>query len=1054
MTAAHWYTSLRAIRSLGSEADRPGSLAGLHDARREHLGQFFTPDDISALLWKIVSPAMQKALSYDDGGKIALLDNSIGSGRLMQFADHQQHIIGGCDIHKETVEQVASVMDTAGFECNVVHSGMHECSPSGYNVALINPPFSVHLEAPTIKPYPCTAFGKFGPNTSAMSHAYAVHQALDAAEIVAAVLPATYAEELKQDESVKDRLHAIIHLPKGSFREENTEVDVAVAVFSVNGRYMPNCVTVRMNRMDDDLPDLDLQCSTNKSRKPKINAAGMDEDIGPSITLPVTGDATVRVVHDGRHIHLKFNCGLTQAKVMNAVLGEDARCYNSHGEAYHRYPKGVKFTGQGRFDIEVHLMQDDPLQSFEQFLAMLSSAGGDVDLDAGLWNYLKKRTRAKPKLATPLRHSVWMPFDDGHDVLYGLARNTHMANKGVWGSPVIKAGDRIQFERVGANYQYELKGQRFEINADDLNVRFQMEAATGTGSEDGWKVIHEGRLAAFPEDAHALKKRMTALGIDQWLGWEKGTIDYQLADLLELYVAPRGAITAWTMGLGKARLAAALCVMSQCKHNLITVEAHLVDEMETELKGLPFEGLWQVIRKPEDLNNLRLINVISYERLRATMGGGNHRRTYAKALRRRIGTLVADEGHLLRKQDTLQSRALWQLSPKRRFILTGTPVANYVRDTLALMAYVSGDGTAHQPYGLRRAYMEPRLVNSMAYADRGIDRFREDFVTLEWVTNEFSENMEEGGKREIPKIANLDKYRKTVGTHIKRRLTGEPDVRKFVRIPKPKETVTTIPWDNGHLAYYLKVADEFRGWYTDQAKKNGKSGKQINMIALLARIQAVDFACNLPQRGVANAGSYSALTSKQAYAINRLEQLAAEGHKTIFYAKNPQTLELIHRHLNDRGVDSMVFHGGLDMKKRTRELNQRFRFGDCPNLLASLGVTQTGLNLWQADRAVFYNRAWDAKTEDQAGARLLRPQQTRDVEFEYIHLEGGIDEYQAQMVAHKKDSTNAGIDWATPELDTADFLHIDTLLGRFCRDLETMHGIQTGKLRDYVAMAA
>jgi hypothetical protein len=38
---------------------------------------------------------------------------------------------------------------------------------------------------------------------------------------------------------------------------------------------------------------------------------------------------------------------------------------------------------------------------------------------------------------------------------------------------------------------------------------------------------------------------------------------------------------------------------------------------------------------------------------------------------------------------------------------------------------------------------------------------------------------------------------------------------------------------------------------------------------------------------------------------------------------------------------------------------------------------------------------------------------------------GSIDVYQDQMVAHKRDAMEAGLDWATPELEDEAFLHMD-----------------------------
>src|SRR5207249_1071221 len=118
------------------------------------------------------------------------------------------------------------------------------------------------------------------------------------------------------------------------------------------------------------------------------------------------------------------------------------------------------------------------------------------------------------------------------------------------------------------------------------------------------------------------------------------------------------------------------------------------------------------------------------------------------------------------------------LAARRRILLTGTPLANYPRDLLPLIAWVYGDGTAWQRYGLHRAFLEDNHRQSVSHAVRGIDQFRADCSTFEWITNEFAEEMQNGAKREIPKIADLAKYRRIVAPLIKRRVAQEPDVMK------------------------------------------------------------------------------------------------------------------------------------------------------------------------------------------------------------------------------------------------------------------------------------
>ena len=1029
----NWYSSLATVASLGSQADRPGSLAGLAAARREHLSQFFTPEAVTQYIWALVSPAIDRI--SDLGYCVSILDNSVGTGRMLRYADPSKHALYGIDVHRESIDALAETAEAAGFSGQFVCCPMEEAHPRHFHLALLNPPFSISLSSPSMEPYDCTHWGKFGPNTSAVSHAYAVEQALEAASIVVAVLPTSYAEELASNPSMR-RLCAIIKLPRGVFREEGTDVAVSLAVFESAHR---SCQSISVNSLDEPPPALNLFCEHKRSAS-RIGRIGV-EPTDPVITLPVTGNSIVRIVHDGRWIRLKFSCGLVQAKVMNAIFR--ARV-DPPSELEIRHPKGTRYKGQGVLDLEVHLAQPDPQASFSALLALITETGGLPKVDLGLSQFFARRIRETLRGILPFRHTVFVQAGAAvaSGEIIGKAKNRHLVDKKVWGAPVIAAGQEIIFQStVPGFFQFHLQNKDYTLTSDELAQRFEVTSGRATA---GWKTIHEGVQVAYPQQANTLMRRAQRLGIDQWLSW-----DYQLEDAIELVLKGSG-VAAWTMGLGKARLAAALVLLSECKHGLICVESQLIPEMIRELSGLPIPVTdWQVISKASNLDNLRRINIISYERLRRSADREQPNVSYAKRLRRRIGVLVADEGHLLANAESLQSRALWNLSAKHRYILTGTPSPNYPRDIHPLLAFTGGDGTAAQPWGYRRGFLEQNWRHSMNHARRGIDAFREKFIVVEWSTNEFKEDNRNGAKREIPRLGNVPAYREAIAPFVKRRVTEEPDVTRYVRIPTPTKIVTDIEWDEAHLSYYLTVCEQFAEWYK---KAHVGEGKRINLITLLARIQAVVFAANYPQKDSQYRPSYFQRTSKQRYAVERLAELANEGHKTIFYADSPGLLTLIEQDLRRlHGIDSVLFHGERPIKTRTADLDEQFRFGPCPTLLASIGVTQTGLNIHAADRVVFFNRAWSAKTESQALARVLRPQQQRDVVAEYLHLPGSIDAYMAQMVYMKQDAQNAGLDWATPETEDLDFLHVDTIIGRFAEQFAKDLGVHRFDLRKHLA---
>lgn len=1042
-----WYDALRGIKSRGSQADRPGSLGGLAAARRVHEGQFFTPDAVAALMWRIATPAIERELEKRGPmGRVALLDNSVGSGRLLQFADPAKHAIFGFDVDAGAVAQVGEQALAAGFECEFEHCAMESAKPRGFDVALINPPFSVHLDAPTIQPYACTCYGRYGPNSAAISHAYALAQALEAAYIVVALLPRTFADELLRepvaylDADQSKRMRAKIDLPAGSFREEGTEVQVSIVVFGT-GSY-GHIERIELDSLDAPVSISPALVLYGRGR-PSIGRCDV-KDTGPSITLPVTGERKVRVVRDGRRVGLRFGCGLTEAKVMNAILRERVP---SGRDSQHRYPKDVRFVGQGVFDLEVHLAQDEPVASFRAFVDLIGEAGGEAVVDEGIFGYLKRATRATRRQATPLRHTVFV-----QDGVAGAAnqvearpRRTQVADPKVWGSPVLEPNRTYGFERgEDGNYCMTIAGREIRLKPEDLYERF--EVVTGA-AESGWTVVHQGLIKAFPGVAQGWMARARAARIDEWLSW-----GYQFDDLIELAMKPVGTIAAWDMGLGKARLASALILLHGVRHGLIVTEAGLIDEMVIELKGLPIAAdQWQVITSPHQASALRRINLISYERLRMPVQSDGSkkrmRKTYAGLMRRRAGVAVFDEGDLLSNPNSDQARACAQLSAKKRYVLTATPMANYPRDLAPTLAFAAGDGTAAQPWGWRRGKLEPNWRQSMIGAERGIDAFRDAFVTTQWVTREFEDTMTEGAKREIPRIGNLELYRQMVAPHIKRRIVEEPEVAQWIKIPPETREVVEVPWDHEHLRYYMEVVQEFSDFYL---RSRAEPGKKNNLIAILARIRAVSFASDYPQYGVEGFGAYGKLTSKHRWVLGEIERLTKAGRKTVLYAENPGLIELIGRELSNRGVDVMSFHGKIPVRTRTKDLNTRFRYGPCPNLLATTGVTQKGLNLWQAQEVLMLSRSWSATTEEQAIHRLLRPQQKENVRVRYIHLPGSIDCYKAQLVQFKRDAARAGLDWGTPETEDADFLHLDTVIGRFVDDMVKLHQLADRDLRRWL----
>lgn len=585
----HWYAPLRQLTSLGSRKSKIRNMGDLAAARRVHLSQFFTPDDVAAWMWTFVGHL----------DITSFLDTSIGSARLLQFAEPGKHKLYGVDVHKDTVDEVKRVVSEAGFECEILCSGMENVRPVGIDCSLINPPFSITLESTGLKAEEgFTRMGRLGQDTSAVSDEYSVIQALKASRIVLALLPRSSANAIRagtgcwSSKKVQTRLRGVFDLPASTFKEENANVLTSVIVFGEGASKRP-FVYRTVESFEEPAPDLELlDPQSTKTRQPDLRYQLLDAS-EPSITLPVTGNRTVRIALDGRKVKLRYFCGLTQAMVANAVL--DRQIFSTE---HHRLPTGVRFNGQGKLDMEAYLLQDNPVAAFDEFVESIRAAGGEPIIQPGVYETLTRKVRRHRRAAMALKHTIWTRGASSMASIIGQARRTHNADPTKWLSPVITKDERVEFTREeSGTYRYQKNGKHFSINSDELEASYVME-----GTREGWQIVHEGLIKAYPAEAAQLRKRAIELGIDKWLNW-----DFQMDDLIEATMKPSGCVLAWQQACGKSRLNVAMILLSGVKHGLIVVESRLIDEMLNQIQRIGIElSKVCVIDRPEKLTQLEV----------------------------------------------------------------------------------------------------------------------------------------------------------------------------------------------------------------------------------------------------------------------------------------------------------------------------------------------------------------------------------------------------------------------------------------------------------------
>jgi predicted RNA methylase len=158
------------------ENDR--GLPDMHRRRAANFQQFFTPFPIVHFL--------TKALALDASKNLIVLDNACGIGGMFRYLPDSARL-KGIELEKKAYETAIKLFATANIinDSLIHHIGDLE---GRADVALINPPFSIHIEKENL-PLENAQWGALGPKSSIQSHIAAVEIALRSANLVGAMLP-------------------------------------------------------------------------------------------------------------------------------------------------------------------------------------------------------------------------------------------------------------------------------------------------------------------------------------------------------------------------------------------------------------------------------------------------------------------------------------------------------------------------------------------------------------------------------------------------------------------------------------------------------------------------------------------------------------------------------------------------------------------------------------------------------------------------------------------------------------------------------------------------
>ncbi|HCG56858.1 MULTISPECIES: DEAD/DEAH box helicase [Brevibacterium] len=301
---------------------------------------------------------------------------------------------------------------------------------------------------------------------------------------------------------------------------------------------------------------------------------------------------------------------------------------------------------------------------------------------------------------------------------------------------------------------------------------------------------------------------------------------------------------------------------------------------------------------------------------------------------------VLDEAQFVKNSSSQVHQAATSVNAPFRLALTGTPLENSLRDLWSLFSITA-----------------PGLFPSA-------HRFEEEYV-----------RPIEGGENP----GRMTRLQRRIRPFMLRR---SKDL-VAADLPQKQEQVINVELNSEHRKLYDRVLQKERkkilGFIDSEYDKQRfivfRSLTLLRMLALDPRIVDVE------HEGVAS--------SKLAALMERLEDVVAEGHRSIVFSQFTSFLDKVAEDLDRRGVPYVV----LDGSTRKREtIIDEFRTGAAPVFLISLKAGGFGLNLTEADYVFLMDPWWNPATENQAIDRAHRIGQTKSVMVYRYVAEGTIEE--------------------------------------------------------------
>jgi superfamily II DNA or RNA helicase len=344
-------------------------------------------------------------------------------------------------------------------------------------------------------------------------------------------------------------------------------------------------------------------------------------------------------------------------------------------------------------------------------------------------------------------------------------------------------------------------------------------------------------------------------------------------------------------------------------------------------------------------------------------------------------SIIADEAQALKNPLAKRTKAAYALKGDFKMITTGTPIENDLSELWSLFRFIN-----------------PGLLGNLK-------RF----------SQRFSMPIENAKEDRLAARKASQGLKSLIQPFILRRMKHQV----LTELPSRTEINIQVAMSPPEQAFYealrLNAIDNI-----SQNSQQANAGEQrIKMLAELVKLRQ---ACCHPKLVMAE----SDIPSAKLAALNELlDELKLNNHKALIFSQFVGHLQLIKKHIEDKGFSYQYLDGSTPQKERQNRVNA-FQRGEGDIFLISLKAGGSGLNLTAADYVIHMDPWWNPAVEDQASDRAHRMGQKRPVTIYRLITQNTIEEKIVALHQRKRnlaDKLLSGNETAT-KLSVDDMLNL------------------------------